>query len=177
MPIRNLPVIDESNDPYHRMPRRRRRRQSNWRFGMRTLLLLMTACCLFFTGIHFWGAQFVPNTANQVAQIRNHFPTTPASDAAPLFFFVASLILGLPLIWIVYHLNDRKSFFAFACLAGFGMIALFGALSLEVRPLRETELKDMSFMQIQRIILLLFGCVLPVSSFCGWVGRNWASDD
>src|SRR5262245_828159 len=147
-----------------KLARHRRPRLRAWQFPLMALMIVFTACPLLFAFLHYSG----DTIAEKYDSLRTLLPLHPASGFLAFLFVSGALPIALFVGYGIYRLGPRKGFVGFAVLASISLIGVPIALTLQIDPLSETELRDLQIKQIIYAVLLYLPFVVPISSFAGW---------
>lgn len=143
------------------------KRRRPLRFRLRSLLLLMTAVALYAAFVGRWGTTIV----NRVVDRWQQAVVGAADPAEGLVVFACVLggvLIGPAIFGVAYCLGEKRGFVLFSTLLCLGLLALVAGLTLDTKPLRETELQNLQTSQITRAALLWFASIFPVSACLGW---------
>ena len=146
-----------------RRPRRR------LRYGLRTLLLIVTAVCVLVRPANFLLTRLLLVLMDERWSV---IKAMPVADAMLVPFVVCGALIGAPVFAWIRRLHATTGFLISSALTCLGLLALVAAFSLDTAPLTETELQHLSVGQIVRIGLLFVAVVPSVSAFLGWYWAN-----
>jgi undecaprenyl pyrophosphate phosphatase UppP len=147
---------------------REKRATRHRRFRLRTLFWFVAQAGILFAILHYFGADILAHLRTRIQETWGYLPMTAAVNVVALPCLMFGVLIGVSVCWFACRTRSSRGFMLFAAMSCIGLLALTVAMSLDVRSLHDTELRELSVAQIVRIVLLLLGCVLPVSSGLGW---------
>lgn len=138
------------------------------RFRLRTAFLVLSGFCVLFAVVAAMTPTLAPRIEEKFAKTQSTIPDSMMTESFVPFSVLVALGVGLVVAFIVYRLGNRAGFFVFGALAGLGLITVVAAMALDIQPLGETPLKDMTWVQSTYSMLLAHGLILPLAAFSGW---------
>lgn len=143
-------------------------------FSLAALVALVTAASVLLAVWHYQESEIRSSAASFERRARSDvhsFPETPADEFVPPVVGLVCGLLAIAVGFLVYRLPAERGLIAVWVLASLAFVGLLLAVSLPVRPLDETRLRQLEFVQLLPAILLGLGCLMPVASAVGWYAK------